>query len=226
MSDESTHEPQPDPGEPPALDTSDHAAPVGRRGLLGGLALGGVTLASGVSGGVVGARTGIGFRRHRLSVEVACLGPTMRTDVPDNRRDDGDFRSMLCVEGLLYPAGTIPGDGFIPTVDAAIGHWICRGWFINSAARPQPHLVTAQEYLFGVITPERLFPRDIISTTGIEGTDQRDLVFHRTVSGGTGRYVGAMGEQQQSWFAENASLFDDGYPAPCFRVSFDLVLPD
>lgn len=217
-----------DPDDEPSL-SSDRREPertVGRRSLVGGLALGGVALGSGVAGGAVGSRTGVGFRRHRLAVEVACLGPTMRTAAPDNVTDDGDFRSMLLVEGLLFAPGTIPGDGFIPTVDAAIGHWICRGWFMNSAARPQPHLVTSQEYLFAVITPERLFPRDTISTTGIEGTDVRDLPFHRTVSGGTGRYVGATGEQQQSWFADNASLFSDGLPAPCFRVSFDLLLPD
>jgi hypothetical protein len=198
---------------------------IGRRGLIGGLALGGVVLGAGAAGGAVGSRAGGGQRRERLDIEIACLGPTMRNIKPDNVTDDGDFRNAFLVEGLIYPAGTIPGDGFIPVEEGAIGRWFCRGWFINSFARPQPHISSGHDYVFGLMSADEPIPRDTLCSTGIEGRDGRDLAWHRAVLGGTGNYVGATGELTQSMFAENASTFEDGALAPCFRLSFDLFLP-
>jgi hypothetical protein len=211
----------------PAVDPPDgeRAGGIGRRGLIGGLAVGGVVLGAGAAGGLVGSRGGSGPRRERLDIEIACLGPTMRNLKPDNVTDDGDFRNAFLVEGLIYPAGTIPGDGFIPVEDGAVGRWFCRGWFINSSARPQPHLSSGHDYVFGLMSPDDPIPRDTLCSSGLEGRDTRDQPWHRVVTGGTGRYFGATGEHSQSFFAENASAFEDGGLAPCFRVAFDLLLP-
>lgn len=210
--------------EPPASTVS--GATVGRRGLVGGLALSGVALGAGAAGGVVGSRSGMSSRRQTLAIEVACLGPTMRNTDPSNKADDGDFRNAFMVEGLLFPQGTILGDGFIPVEDRSIGRWICRGWFINDSARPQPHISSTQDYVFARISAEQPFARDLITSAGIEGTDKRNVVWYRAVTGGTGKYFGAIGEHAQSFFAENATTFSDGFAAPCFRVEFDLLLPD
>jgi hypothetical protein len=208
-------------------DTAAEPQPsLGRRGLVGGLALAGVALGAGAAGGALGARSSGGRRREKLAIEIACLGPTMRNINPDNRADDADFRNVFLVEGLLYPAGTIVGDGFIPIEADAIGHWFCRGWFINSAARPQPHIASSQDFCFGRITPENLFPRDVITSHGLEGTDTKEVPWYRPVIGGTGKYFGATGEEKQTFFSENATKFSDGFPGLNFRIEFDLLLPD
>jgi hypothetical protein len=200
---------------------------IGRRGLVGGLALGGVAVGAGAVGSLASRSGGSGIRRERLSVEVACLGPTIRTSAPNDKANEADNRVSLLVEGWVYPEGTINGDGFIPVEEGSIGRWFCKGWFIIDADRAVPHLTTHQDYIFGSITPERPFPPDMLASVGLEGTDDKTQVMQRAVIGGTGKYFAALGVQRSTLFATNASLFPDSTDtAPCWRVEFDLRLLD
>lgn len=200
----------------------------GRRRLLTGLTLGGVAVAGGVVGGVstAAATTPTGAQRTELVLDVACLGDTWRDSPVRNPADEADFRMPFAVEGLIYPQGTIPGNGFVATTDGAIGHWSCRGWTILHGDRPEPHATTVQEYVFGMIAPDRLFPPDSLTSAGLEGTFT-DQVTTRSVSGGTGRYMGAIGQVTQVNHGVNTTVIDDGTgdPAPNFVFTFDLLLP-
>lgn len=201
---------------------------VGRRRLLTGLALGGAAVAGGVVGGVTtAAASGGGFRRETLTLDVACLGDSWRFGTTVNPANDTDFRSSFGVEGWVYPEGTVPGDGFVPTASGAIGHWLCRGWVLVDNLRPEPHVMSTQEYVLDMISPEDLFAADNLTSSGIEGTET-DQVAVRSVVGGTGRYIGATGQVTQANNGVNTSVMADGsdLPAPNFIFGFDLLLPD
>ena len=132
------------------------------------------------------------------------------------------------MEGLLYPGGTIPdGNGFVPTPDGAIGHWFCRGTFQVHPGRPEPHVMTNQEYVFGLIDAEHLFPPDMLTTVGLEGTEENFVAMHRAVTGGTGKYRGARGECTQVHIGANSTVWADDPTgnAPNNRFDFDLDLP-
>ncbi len=202
---------------------------VNRRGLVGGLVLGSAALGAGAVGGLAGrVSAGSGFRRKTLVVEVACLGETWREGTKANPANDADFRSSFVVEGWVYPAGTIKGDGFIPREDGSIGRWFCSGAALVDASRQQPHTHAKTSYYFGKITEENLFPRSSLHTTGLEGTIDRTQTCWRAVTGGTGEYVGALGEMGERIIATNTSLFADGTnePSPCWTCAFDLRILD
>lgn len=215
------------PSEDPTPPPSSFA--VGRRGLLGGLALGSVALGAGVVGGfATDAVAGSVYRKRRLTVEVACLAELWREAVKSNPATDGDFRAPFVVEGWIYPEGTILGDGFRPVPEGSLGRWFCRGSVIIDAVRPEPHTTTHQDFVFGTITPEALFPTNTLATAGLEGTVDRAQRATRAVIGGTGEFLGATGQQTQQLIATNTSLFADGTnePGPCWRVEFDLRILD
>ena len=198
----------------------------GRRTLLTGLAAGGV--AGGIAGAAAATAIGSsgGLRRQQLSVDVACLGHTWRDVVPRTPANDADFRAPFAVEGWIYPAGTIPTDGFVPTENGSIGHWFCRGWLVLDGDRPEPHASTIQEYVFGSISETRLFPPDAMTSSGLEGTftDQSGT---RPIIGGTGEYMGAIGQVIQTNNGTNTTVLDDGSgdPAPNFIFNFDYWVP-
>ena len=197
--------------------------------MIGGLVLGSGALGAGAVGGLAGrASAGSGFRRKALVVEVACLGETWREGVKANAANDADFRAPFVVEGWIYPEGTIKGDGFIPREDGSIGRWFCRGELLIDASRPEPHTSANTMYCFGRLTTENLFPRDSLHTVGLEGTTDRSQTAWRAVVGGTGAYVGAMGEMGERIIAMNTSPFADGTndPSPCWRCEFDLRILD
>lgn len=83
---------------------------------------------------------------------------------------EGENRRTLCVEGVIYPEGTIPdGARFVVTLDDAIGRWFCRGWLIIDDNRPEPHMNTDQQYFFGAVNPTEMFPADTLMSSGVEG---------------------------------------------------------
>lgn len=163
-----------------------------------------------------------------ITYDVACLLNTFTPVLASGATDPfSDFRgTTFFVEGELYPAGTIP-DGatdYDPASDTAIGHWLCRGWFINrtgragEADRPEPHVLTHQEYLIERISPEHLFPADQLSSSGLEGTATPQLAV-RSVVGGAGRYAGAAGQVIQHTIGANTTA------GPNFRFAFQLRRP-
>jgi hypothetical protein len=149
--------------------------------------------------------------------DVACLGNTFGPNmqaVLDAK--GGDLRGgSWFVEGLIYPAGTIPaGDGFDPALVPATGHWFCRGAFMINPARPLPHGVTTQDFQFGDITAAQLSAPDQLVASGVEGGG----TVTRAVIGGTGRYRGVTGEMIEQVIGTNKTLLNDGFgPAPNFR---------
>lgn len=208
-----------------------------RRGLLGGAGV----VAAGAAGGGVGVAAASGARSERtrrtLVVEVACLLDSTFTMIP--AEVEGGFDpstnargSTFYVEGDLYPAGTIPDgadedDPFDVTAAEPTGHWICRGWFINTAdgtgaapARPEPHVITHQEYLLGRMSEERLFVPDQLTSSGTEGSSgEAGGSPVRSVIGGTGAYAGMTGQVTQRTIGAPGANTDGG---PNFRFEFDL----
>lgn len=197
-----------------------------RRRLLGGFALGGAAAAGGIVGATATSAGASSLSTSNLTFEVACLGELFREAVGANPADDGGFRVPFCVEGWIYPEGTIKSDGFVPTADGSIGRWICRGYVIIDSTRSEPHTSSHQDYILGEITEQNPFPSTMLSSDGLEGSNRRDVFGTRAVVGGTGDYLGATGQVTQQYFADNTSLFPDGTLSPCFRFVFDLRLPD
>lgn len=208
--------------------TQDQGSQIGRRKFMTQAAVGGAAVVGGLVGaGTTAAVSGSAWRRESLVLEVACRGDRWRESALGNPADDSDFHRGFTVEGWIYPEGTIPETGFVPTQNGAIGQWFCRGWQIIDAGRAAPHVNSIQDYLFGLITPERLFPPDAISSNGLEGTED-DQVGYRSIIGGTGTYMGASGQAAQEITGVNTSLFADGsgLNAPNFRFEFDILLPN
>ena len=164
-----------------------------------------------------------GGRGGQLVLDVACLGHSFAPDFtgaldPNN----GDLRGLsFYVEGLIFPAGTIlPGSAdFDPSSVPPIGHWLCRGWFMNYPSRMAPGAVTTQEYLLSVIdSVENPSPLDTLVSSGLEGGAN---VFTRAVVGGSGRYRHARGEVVQETIGMNTTIlnvFNEN--APNFRFYF------
>ncbi|MGH9138808.1 MAG: hypothetical protein ACRD0G_17495, partial [Acidimicrobiales bacterium] len=156
--------------------------------------------------------------------DVACLLNTFTPIVADGSTSpETNFRgTTFFVEGELYPGGSIP-DGvtdFDPASVEAIGHWMCRGWFVNrsgiqgQADRHDPHVITQQEYLFNRITEDNPFPMDQLSSSGLEG-DAAGRGARRSVVGGAGQWHGARGSVVQHVIGTNLTT------GPNFRFEFD-----
>jgi hypothetical protein len=145
--------------------------------------------------------------RRRVVFDVACLGNTWTqilapgADAPlDSHNQRG---TTFIVEGNLYRRGTIPvGEmNWNPASATPIGHWFCRGWFINRTGRsgekdrPEPFCLVHQDYVIGRFAPDNLFPPDQITTSGIVGAIDLMAAGGPTLSvvGGTGRYLAAQG---------------------------------
>jgi len=127
------------------------------------------------------------------------------------------------VEGALYRGGTIPpGAGFDPANATPIGHWLCRGWFMNHPERPAPGAITTQEYLLEVIdSSEAPSPTNTLVSSGLEGGATE---FTRAVIGGSGRYRDARGDVVQETIGTNTTILNVfGAPAPNFRFHFNFA---
>lgn len=198
--------------------------PTSRRELLRHGALAGITATLWPMGVAAAASDHPDSRsRARLELDVACLGDTFAPDFAGAvDADAGDLRgTTFNVEGLVYPAGTVPpGDGFDPAGPAPTGLWLCQGWFILHPARGLPHVATTQHYLLGLVTDDRPSPPTQLTSSGVEGGVPDSV---RAVTGGTGRYRKARGQVTQTVIGTNTTtlrLVDE--PAPNFRFRFEL----
>lgn len=158
-----------------------------------------------------------------LILDVACLGDSNAANLGGAiDLANGDPRGVsFNVEGLVYPAGTIPpGPGFDPASAMATGHWMCRGWVLVKPDRPFPAAVVSQEFLLDLIRPDAPSPADTLSTSGVEpGYAPHHTVM--SIVGGTGRYRHARGEVVVQSIGVNTTLLHGrGIPAPNFRFHF------
>lgn len=204
------------------------ARSISRRDVLTkGVLAGGVGAAAGVLVTATGAGCAQAQEASGLTLDVACIGDTFRVQ-PTEGNAEGDLRgNPFYVEGWIYERGTIDGNGFDPKSADAIGLWLCRGWFMINQARPEPHVVTTQEYILGNITKTTLFPADQLTSSGMEGTDTEKEPPVRSVIGGTGRYAGATGVVLQHGNGRNTTTLKGiGEKAPNFRFEFKLLVPD
>jgi hypothetical protein len=161
--------------------------------------------------------------RGDVVLDVACLGDTFAPDMGAALdAGAGDLRGVgFFVEGLIYPSGTIPsGPGFDPASEDAVGTWLCRGWLMLHGGRPEPHVVSTQEYMLGIVSPSNPTPRNQLVSSGTEGGVPKAV---RSVIGGTGRYRRARGEVVQHLIGTNTTVLNVlGMPAPNLRFVFEL----
>lgn len=208
------------------LTTREPGGPLGRRELLRqGAIWGGTAAAAALGSTAVLASPATAGKGHTVAYDVACLGDTFRWIAAPGTTPPGDLRgSTFSVEGRIYPAGTIGGTGFDPAGAGALGTWFCRGWFLIAPGRPEPHVLSTQEYVLGEISPTQLFPPDTLTSSGMEGSADESQVAARAVIGGTGRYAGARGVVLQHGNGTNTTKLTTlgGIPAPNFRFEFQL----
>ena len=215
-------------------ETAEPAEP-SRRRLLGGVATGGAALVTGaVVGGIAGANAAAADDASTI-VDVACLGETIRINSAQVLQgaaenlygiplDEGDNRgSSFSVEGLLFTEGTISAEaGFIPRVEDSIGSWICRGFFLTHLARPEPHMSTEQQFIFGGLEADGELGTEMLISSGIEGRNTEDWRARRAIIGGTGRYATARGTVVQQALSRNSTVFPWGRNALNFRMTFEI----
>lgn len=206
--------------------SEDHQAPdLDRRRLLARAIWGAVGLTAATGGASVALAPAASAAGKTATYDVACLLNTFTFIAAEGATDPfSNFRgTTFFVEGDLYPGGTIP-DGvtdFDPASKTATGHWLCRGWFINRTGRageedrPEPHVLTHQEYLLARITADTIFPADQLTSSGLEG-DNAGRSALRSVVGGAGVWHGARGSVFQHVIGSNTTT------GPNFRFAFDL----
>jgi hypothetical protein len=135
--------------------------------------------------------------------------------------------NSFVIQGFLYPEGTLNGsNGIIVSEDEqgnisvepefpdlVIGTWFCRGWFTGEGLHSQdePYAITVQLFDF-----HEGYGGTTITSDGYEIPFGLDAALHRAVTGGTGQYAGARGEQVQQVIGINATQ------AANFRVEFSL----
>lgn len=132
-----------------------------------------------------------------LEVEVAEDGNRFLFD-DLNLHPDGmpDYGSAFVTEGYIYPAGTLNGsngvlqNGEPEFPDLVLGKWTCYGWMIGDGAHTitGEWVISTQVYQFN--------DGSTIITNGFEIADF-DLPVARAITGGTGEYRSAKGEQEQ-----------------------------
>ncbi len=115
--------------------------------------------------------------------------------------EDGSpaYGGEFVTQGFIYPKGTLEmGDGVDAEgnpqfPDLVMGTWFCRGWHVGNGARTEtgPAVVTHQIFNFG-----EKFGAQTITTDGVELADIGEPV-KRAITGGTGRFKRAKGEQVQ-----------------------------
>ena len=198
-----------------------------RRQWLGGAAVTGVALGGGaIAGGAVASAQGDSApRREQMLVEVACLGDTFRDSPYQDRPEIGDNRGgPFSVEGWIYPAGTLPSEGFIVTETDSIGRWFCAGFSIGHGERPEPHLNATATFVFGQISEKQLFPPDTLVSSGLGGTSDNTVDSLRPITGGCGVYFGVIGQVGRINIGfNNTVLRGPGVPAQNFLYTFDML---
>jgi hypothetical protein len=116
--------------------------------------------------------------------------------------EDGmpQYGTPFVTQGYLYPEGTLNGsngalaDGSPEFPDKVIGTWTCYGWTVGDGAHTTTGniVVTTQIYQF-----DEAHGNGIVVTDGFELADL-NVPVARAITGGTGQFKGASGEQVQT----------------------------
>jgi hypothetical protein len=144
--------------------------------------------------------------------EVAENGNRFAPDEAPVFEDDGypAYGGAFITEGYLYPEGTLANathggvmpDGTPEFPDLVMGSWTCWGYHVGDGAHTEtgPWVATTQIFDFG----DKPGDETIIST-GFEYPDM-NAPFTRAVTGGSGEYRSARGEQEQTFIGWNDSV--------------------
>jgi hypothetical protein len=173
-----------------------------------------------------------------VTFEIAEDGTRFSPDEGPVFEEDGmpAYGAAFVTQGYIYPEGTLtcgPAEdadetappvcnGVLPDGSPefpalVLGEWSCWGYHVGDGAHTEtgPIVVTTQMYSFGDEPGA-----EIITTAGYELADFNALV-KRSVTGGTGLYRDASGEQSQELLGlNNADLPTFGVS---LRITFDLT---
>ncbi len=170
--------------------------------------------------------TGLAIAEERIvrRFDVAQNGATFKAvafdgdGVFDTVTDDGNPAqgAVFSVLGYIYPRGTLQGgavsgtldDGSPAFPDQVLGIWSCRGWFVldGDPGIEGVQLLGSQVWEFSADGP---YGKRTIVTDGVDlSLEDVDLnvPFKRAITGGTGRFRGARGEQTMVNYGFNASF--------------------
>ena len=151
------------------------------------------------------AWSGPAAQAARSSTEVLRLDvaedPTRFVFAPTPVDADGlpAYGNYFITQGYLYPEGTLNGsDGVLPDgrpefPEKVVGEWTCWGSHVGQGAKTKtgPIVVTTQLYRLGKQAGDRT-----VVTEGYELADV-GVPVKRAITGGTGRFRSAGGEQVQ-----------------------------
>lgn len=136
-----------------------------------------------------------------LRVDIAENVTRFRFDDTFVFAEDGmpDHGSTFITQGYIYPAGTLDGtngvleNGEPEFPDLVLGQWTCYGTFVGEGIRTAsgPWVITTQVFQFG-----DGLSHDTIVSDGYEIADV-NVPFSRAITGGSGQYAAARGEQVQ-----------------------------
>jgi hypothetical protein len=116
------------------------------------------------------------------------------------------YGNSFVTQGYIYPEGTLNGsDGVLPDgrpafPDEVLGEWTCWGTHVGKGARTEtgPWVVTQQLFQLGKRVGETT-----LVTAGYETPESAPIA--RSISGGTGRFAHASGEQVQRFLGFGAT---------------------
>ena len=153
-----------------------------------------------------------GSRHHSIGNYFDFRTKVIEVDIVENPRkfsfdetpafEDGSpaYGGEFITQGFIYPKGTlemgegVDANGNPQFPDLVIGTWFCRGWHVGDGARTTtgPIVITHQLFNFG-----KKYGVKTITTDGLELADFSETI-KRAITGGTGRFKRARGEQIQT----------------------------
>lgn len=155
------------------------------------------------------------MRSRALKLDVSQDGSTFVFQGPTTAAGFPAAGATFIVQGVVYPGGTLQGgavsganpDGTPSFPDLVVGTWSCRGWFTHDCD-PEvtgPVLVGQQVWNLDLEEPGA---QTILTDGGEPSINEVDLnvPFRRGITGGTGRFRQAGGEQTSTNFGFNPSF--------------------
>jgi len=167
---------------------------------------------------VIGLCGSVAAANELLKFDIAENGTRFSAD--DTPLDaDGlpAYGNEFITEGYIYPHGTLSAsngvnaDGTPEFPELVLGRWTCRGWHVGEGAKTTegPWVVTNQIFDLANKAGNRT-----IVTEGFE-LPAVNVPIKRAITGGTGKYSGANGEQVQVML---------GFPNTSFGVNLRVEL--